>query len=71
LVPTDADLLLEARVAPVDIDEVHAGLKAQIHLLAYKSRNPPRIAGEVHAASADRLEDPHTRASPTTWHGWR
>jgi HlyD family secretion protein/epimerase transport system membrane fusion protein len=61
LVPADADLLLEARVAPVDIDEVHAGLKAQVHLLAYKSRNLPRIEGVVREVSADRLEDPHTR----------
>jgi HlyD family secretion protein/epimerase transport system membrane fusion protein len=61
LVPANADLLLEARVAPVDIDEVHAGLKAQVHLLAYRSRNLPRIEGMVREVSADRLEDPHTR----------
>ena len=61
LVPAGGELLLEARVAPVDIDEVHPGLRAQVHLLAYKSRNLRRIEGEVRGVSADRLEDPATR----------
>ncbi len=61
IVPMGAELLLEARVAPIDIDEVHAGLVAQVHLLAYKSRNLPRIEGTVREVSADRLEDPATR----------
>lgn len=58
IVPSDAELLLDARVAPMDIDEVRAGLSAQVHLLAYKSRNMPRIEGTVREVSADRLEDP-------------
>ena len=60
IVPAGTDLLLEARVGPTDIDEVHAGLEAQIHLLAYRSRDLPRIGGTVREVSADRLEDPHT-----------
>ena len=60
LVPAGAELLLEARVAPTDIDEVHPGLEAQVHLLAYRSRNLPRIEGAVREVSADRLEDPTT-----------
>jgi HlyD family secretion protein len=61
IVPAAAELLLEARVAPVDIDEVHPGLEAQVHLLAYKSRDLPRVRGSVREVSADRLEDPATR----------
>ena len=61
LVPAGGELLLEARVAPVDIDEVHPGLRAQVHLLAYQSRNLRRIEGEVRGVSADRLEDAATR----------
>jgi HlyD family secretion protein/epimerase transport system membrane fusion protein len=61
LVPATAELLLEARVAPVDIDEVHPGLRAQIHLLAYRARSMPRLEGLVREVSADRLEDPATR----------
>ena len=47
-------------MAPNDIDEVHVGLVAQVHLLAYQSRNLPRIEGTVREVSADRLEDPKT-----------
>ncbi|HYG88268.1 MAG TPA: HlyD family type I secretion periplasmic adaptor subunit [Azospirillum sp.] len=61
LVPANAELLLEARVAPTDIDEVHAGLRARVHLLAYKSRALPSAEGTVRDVSADRLEDAHTR----------
>ena len=60
IVPAGAELLLEARVAPVDIDEVHEGLQAQVHLLAYQGRTLPRIKGTVREVSADRLEDPAT-----------
>ena len=60
IVPMADELVLEARVAPMDVDEVHVGLNAQVHLLAYKSRNLPRIMGRVRAVSADRLTDPKT-----------
>ena len=60
IVPAGAELLLEARVAPNDIDEVHVGLVAQVHLLAYRSQNLPRIEGTVREVSADRLEDATT-----------
>ena len=61
LVPAADALVLEARVAPTDVDEVHAGLEAQVHLLAYRSRAMPRIGGRVLEVSADRLTDPHTQ----------
>jgi HlyD family secretion protein len=60
IVPEAAELVLEARVAPVDVDEVYAGLLAQVHLLAYKSRNLPKIIGKVSSVSADRLTDSKT-----------
>lgn len=60
IVPAGDALILEARVAPIDIDEVHPGLPAEVHLLAYKSRNLPRINGTVRDVSADRLTDPET-----------
>ena len=78
LVPLDDTLVLEARVAPIDIDEVHAGLRAQVHLLAYKSRNLPRIEGtgarglgrpaRRHADRRALLQGPDRRArhSPST-----
>lgn len=60
IVPRDEPLVVEARVSPNDIDVVHAGLKADVHLLAYRSRHMPRIQGEVLKVSADRLVDQKT-----------
>jgi HlyD family secretion protein len=59
LVPDD-ELLIDARVAPTDIDAVHSDQNAQIHLLAYSSRSTPKIAGRVRQVSADALQDPRT-----------
>ena len=60
IVPSDADLLIDARVQPTDIDNVRAGLATQIMLSAYSMRNLPRIDGRVRDVSADRLVDPQT-----------
>lgn len=61
IVPADDALLIDARVAPTDIDVVHGGMKAQVHLSAYSTRRVPRIDGVVRSVSADRLIDEVTR----------
>ncbi len=61
IVPVNDALLIDARVPPTDIDVVHEGLSAQIHLSAFSSRGLPRIQGTVHSVSADRLVDDVTR----------
>lgn len=58
IVPRDDELLIDARIAPTDIDVVHPGLSAQVVLSAYKQRNLPRIDGRVRSVSADRIIDP-------------
>ncbi|KLK93522.1 secretion protein HylD [Microvirga vignae] len=60
IVPSDDMLLIDARIAPNDIDVVHVGLPAQVHLLAYANRTAPRISGVVKSVSADRLIDEST-----------
>ena len=60
IVPRDDDMLIDARVSPVDIDVVHQGLTAQVVLSAYKQRNLPRIDGTVRTVSADSLVDEMT-----------
>jgi HlyD family secretion protein len=60
IVPQDDDLIVEARVSPIDIDVVFKGLKAQVQLSAYKARRVPAIDGEVIYVSADQLTDPKT-----------
>ncbi|MGD9508860.1 MAG: HlyD family type I secretion periplasmic adaptor subunit [Geminicoccaceae bacterium] len=60
LVPRDQPLVIEARVSPKDIDVVHPGLKADVHLTAFHMRHLARVQGEVKQVSADRLTDPKT-----------
>jgi HlyD family secretion protein len=61
IVPMDEKLLIEARIAPMDIDVVHAGLKAQVQFSALSSRSAPRIDGLVRSVSADRMVDEATK----------
>lgn len=63
IVPANDDLLIDARLAPTDIDVVHAGLLAQVHLSAYSQRGLPRIEGKVRSVSADSLHDEQTGMS--------
>ncbi len=57
IVPENEELIIEARVSPMDIDVVYEGLTAQIHLSAFAQRNVPMITGTVRYVSADRLVD--------------
>lgn len=57
IVPENEELIIEARVSPMDIDVVYESLTAQIHLSAFGQRNLPMITGTVRHVSADRLLD--------------
>ena len=57
IVPQDTELLIDAQVRPVDIDEVAPGQTARVHFLAYSERNLPQIRGTVQSVSADSLLD--------------
>jgi HlyD family type I secretion membrane fusion protein len=60
LMPSQADLLIEARLQPAAIKDVRRGLPARVVLTAYPQRNLPIIHGVVREVSADRLVDEHT-----------
>jgi HlyD family secretion protein len=60
LVPRHDRLIVSARVRPEDIDVVHPGLTADVHLTAYNERRVPRLKGAVVHVSADRLLDKRT-----------
>jgi HlyD family secretion protein/epimerase transport system membrane fusion protein len=55
IVPSNDRLLVEARISPMDIDIVHAGLTARIQFSAYSMRSAPMIDGTVLSISADSL----------------
>ncbi|WP_312862147.1 HlyD family type I secretion periplasmic adaptor subunit [Rhizobium sp. P32RR-XVIII] len=60
IVPTEERLLIDARIAPGDIDVVTVGLTATVHLTAFSSRGLPRVQGVVRSVSADRIVDEKT-----------
>ncbi|MBF0393061.1 MAG: HlyD family type I secretion periplasmic adaptor subunit [Alphaproteobacteria bacterium] len=59
LVPSDATLLVEARIRPVDIGSVQAGSAAKIRLAA-ANRDTPVLDGRVLTVAADVLSDERT-----------
>lgn len=60
LVPRQDRLIVTARLRPEDIDVVHPGLNAEVHLVPYNQRRVPRLKGNVVQVSADRLLDKRT-----------
>jgi len=62
VVPEKGGLIVEATVAPEDVKDLHVGMRAEVHLTAYKQRTVPIIHGKVLQVSADRLTDTKTGA---------
>lgn len=62
VVPLGTPLVVQARVAPRDIDEVTAGMRARVQLTAYSSKVAPPMDAQVATVSADRLTDQKTGA---------
>lgn len=60
IVPSVSELVIEAQVAPVDIDRVAIGKRADIRFGAFNSATTPVIEGEVISVSADRLTNEKT-----------
>jgi HlyD family secretion protein len=57
LVPRADRLVVAARIKPEDINQVHPGLEAQVHLIPYDQREVPLLKGKVEYVSADHLID--------------
>jgi HlyD family type I secretion membrane fusion protein len=60
IVPTEDELVINARLSPNDIDDVHAGLSAYVTFPSLPQRTLMRVSGLVQRVSADALEDPKT-----------
>ncbi|MFR0675412.1 HlyD family type I secretion periplasmic adaptor subunit [Enterobacterales bacterium AW_CKDN230030176-1A_HGKHYDSX7] len=57
IVPITSDLVVEARVAPSDIDRLELGKTADIRFSAFNNATTPVIEGKLTRISADRLTD--------------
>jgi HlyD family type I secretion membrane fusion protein len=63
LVPSDEDLVVSARLRPVDVEGLYPGLPARVTLRAYSARSVPTLDGTLSTISADRIEDERTGES--------
>ena len=57
IVPQDDALIVEARVAPGDIDQVRSGQQAVIHFTAFNQRTTPQLDATLYSVAADLAED--------------
>ncbi len=60
VVPEGDTLVIEAKIAPQDIDHVHVGQSAYIRFTAFNQRTTPEFQGVVSRISADLSKDPQT-----------
>ena len=60
IVPQDAELIINARVSPMDIDRVQVGLQAEVRFSSFKQATTPKMDGKVIHLSADSFVDEKT-----------
>ena len=63
IVPRSDTLVIEAKVAPKDIDQVRLGQHAVLRLTAFNQRTTPEIEGTVSLVAADQITDEKTGTS--------
>jgi HlyD family secretion protein len=63
IVPEEDSLSIQARVSPVDVDQVVVGRPAKLRLSAFNQQTTPELAGHVVQVSADVTVDPKTGQS--------
>ena len=61
IVPTERRLIVEARVLPMDVDDVVIGQEVDVRLSAFKQRNLPYSIGVVESLSDDVISDPQAQ----------
>jgi HlyD family type I secretion membrane fusion protein len=60
IVPAHEELVIEAKLSPLDIDVVHTGLYAKVVFSGLSQRNTPRLLGKVTHVSADAIVEQST-----------
>lgn len=64
IVPLEDDLIVNARVRPLDIDTIQAGDMAEVRFSAFSSRTTPLILGHVRVLSSDIIQPDDARIEP-------
>ncbi|WP_422002754.1 HlyD family type I secretion periplasmic adaptor subunit [Reyranella sp.] len=57
VVPDADDLIIEAKVAPQDVDQLHLGQKAVVQFASFNRRTTPELNGEIVSIGADVTQD--------------
>jgi membrane fusion protein, type I secretion system len=60
IVPATDALVIEAKVAPPDIDQVALGAPVAVRIMAGNQRTTPELTGRVSRVSADLMREPQT-----------
>lgn len=63
IVPVNDTLVVEARVQPADVDQLHIGQNATLRFTAFNQRTTPEIFGEVRIVAADLITNQQTGES--------
>lgn len=63
IVPEEEGLLIQARIQPMNVDQVVVGRPARLRLSAFSQKKTPEIEGRVVQVSADVTTDPKTGQS--------
>jgi HlyD family secretion protein len=63
IVPKSDKLIVEAKVATQDIDQLHVGQVARVRIQAFNQRTTPEITGTLSLISADAVTDQRTGAA--------
>ncbi|WP_134498855.1 HlyD family type I secretion periplasmic adaptor subunit [Microvirga pakistanensis] len=63
IVPQDAKLKIEAKLSPVDVDQIFIGQSAKLRFSAFNQRTTPELKGEIAYVSAASTRDPATNTT--------
>ena len=63
IVPEGDDLVIEAKIAPQDIDQARSHEEANVRFPAFSQRTTPNISGHVVNIAADLTHEPQTNAA--------
>jgi HlyD family secretion protein len=63
IVPENAMLKVEAKLSPVDVDQVFVGQSAKLRFSAFNQRTTPELKGEIAYVSAAATRDPATNTT--------
>ncbi len=60
IVPSEVELIIDARLSPKDIDDIHVGMDGYVMFPSYPQRFMKRIGAELIHVSADSIQDERT-----------